>query len=299
MAPSRKTITLGSRPGINRRRTQPGFSESLRLARARARVEANRPANRRGRKYIHAAIAETLPFDETPGLFLKLFRWMLALALVPFAGVTSWTFFSLFSSTALERSFWSSSPFWYFATGALLMTGWFTTGLLWNRFLYLYVLGHELTHILFIRLFRGTVTDWGASIEGGFVTTDKSNIVIALAPYFVPLWAALAVGIYACIGVFIDLSPVALKSLYALLGFFWSFHLMWTLWMIPRDQPDLRDNGTFLSLVIIYFANLVILITLTCLASPEMSFGHYASEWLHNARDTADAFHALAVRALR
>ena len=122
--------------------------------------------------------------------------------------------------------------------------------------------------------------EWGASSDGGYVTTDKSNILIALAPYFVPLWAALTVGIYACVGVFVDLSPAALKSLYGLLGFFWAFHLLWTLWMIPRDQPDLRENGTFLSLIIIYLANLLILVSLTCLASPGMSFQGFVIEWL-------------------
>ena len=179
------------------------------------------------------------------------------------------------------------------------MTGWFASGLLWNAFLYIYVLGHELTHIVFIWLFRGTVSDWGVSVDGGYVTTDKSNIVIALAPYFLPLWAALIVGIFALVGCFVDLSPVALKSLYGMLGFFWSFHLLWTLWMIPRDQPDLRDNGTFLSLMIIYLANLMILVALVCMASPEMGFRGFASGWLGNAREAWEGAELLLRRALR
>ena len=299
MAPPRKSIRLGSKTGGNRRRTRPGFTESLKLAQARARVRANRPANRRGRKWVHAAIAETYPVDDSPHLLLRMFRWMLGLGLAPLAVITSWTFFNLFSTAALDHQFWTSAPFWYFATGAVLMVAWFATGLLWDLFLYLYVLGHELTHILFIRLCRGTVSEWGASIDGGYVTTDKSNILIALAPYFVPLWAALTVGIYACVGVFVDLSPAALKSLYALLGFFWAFHLLWTLWMIPRDQPDLRENGTFLSLVVIYLANLLILVTLTCLASPEMSFRGFAVEWIHNAREGADVVRTLVTHVMR
>ena len=299
MAPPRKQLRLGSKTGGNRRRTRPGFTESIKLASARAKVCANRPANRRHHKWVHASIAGTAPAEESPHIALRMFRWLLAILLIPLAGVTSWTFFNLFSSAALDRSFWASSPFWYFATGALLMVGWFASGLLWNFFLYLYVLGHELTHILFIRLCRGTVSDWGVSVDGGYVTTDKSNILIALAPYFVPLWAALIVGIYACVGIFVDLSPAAMKSLYGLLGFFWTFHLLWTLWMIPRDQPDLRDNGTFLSLMIIYVANLLILVCLTCLASPDMSFQGYIREWVVNAMATADAAEKLALRAMR
>lgn len=287
MAPRRKTITLGSKAGGNRRRRQPSFAESVKLAEARARVRANRPANRRGLRSIHAAIAETLPEDDTPHVVIRLYRWLLGLCLLPLCCITSWSFFNEFSDATSGGNFWTSSPFWYFATGALLMVGWFASGLLWNAFLYLYVLGHELTHIIFIKLCRGVVSDWGVSVEGGYVTTDKSNILIALAPYFVPLWASLVVLIYATVGVFVDLSPAALKSLYSLLGFFWAFHLLWTLWMIPRDQPDLRDNGTFLSLIIIYFANMLLLITLTCMASPDMSFRGFAHEWLHNGREFA------------
>lgn len=298
MAVQRKSIRLASKSGGNRRRARPGFGESLQLARARTRLRINRPANRRGQKWVRAAIAGTYPDEESAPLLLRLSRWLLGLLLAPLGVVTSWTFFNLFSSATIDHQFWTSTPFWYFATGALLMVAWFATGLLWDLFLYFYVLGHELTHILFIRLFRGTVTDWGASIDGGFVTTDKSNILIALAPYFVPLWAALTVAIYALVGIFVDLSPAALKSLYGLLGFFWAFHLLWTLWMIPRDQPDLRDHGTFLSLVIIYLANLLLLVSLTCLASPEMSFRGFAVEWLHNAGEALGVARLLILRLL-
>ncbi|MEM9237203.1 MAG: hypothetical protein AAGB14_10525, partial [Verrucomicrobiota bacterium] len=267
MAAKRKKVTLGSKRARNRRRSRPSFSDALKLADARARATVNRPANRRAQKSVRAAIAGTIEIDETPGMLLRMSRWFLGILLVPLCGVTSWTFFSQFSDATLRHDFWRESEFWYFATGGLLMTGWFASGLLRNAFLYLYVLGHELTHIVFIWLFRGRVSDWGVSVEGGYVTTDKSNIVIALAPYFVPLWAALVVAGFAAVGYFVELPGPAMKTLFGLLGFFWAFHLLWTLWMIPRDQPDLRENGTFLSLTIIYLANLLILVALMCLAS--------------------------------
>lgn len=291
MASPRKTITLGSRTGGNRRRRQPSFSEALKLARARARVRANRPAGRRFEKSIRASIySVSADYDEGRAWWLlRLFRWALALVLLPLCLVTSWTFFNQFSAATIDHGFWRTSAFWYFATGGLLMVGWFASGLLWNAFLYLYVLGHELTHILFIKFFRGRITDWGVSVDGGYVTTDKSNIIIALAPYFVPLWAALAVAGFALAGNFVAMPVVAWRSLYGVLGFLWAFHLLWTIWMIPRDQPDLRDNGTFLSLTIIYLANLLVLVTLLCLASPLMSFRAFALEWLDNAQASWNA----------
>ncbi len=293
MAGQRKKIDLGARaPGTkvvgsrttgNRRRRPKSIGEAVRLADSRARSSANRPANRRSEKWVHASIAASAGYDDTPHMLLRLLRWVVGLLLVPLCGVTSWTFFSQFSSATLEHEFWRTTAFWYFATGGLLMAGWFWSGLAWKGFLYLYVLGHELTHILFIWLFRGQVSAWGVSTDGGFVTTNKSNIVIALAPYCVPLWAALAVLIYAVAGHFMMLPPVAMKSLLGALGFFWAFHLLWTLWMIPRDQPDLRENGTFLSLTIIYLTNLLILVALMCVASPQMGFSDYVVEWRTNA----------------
>ena len=298
MAPRRKKISLATKVGGNRRRRTPGFTESLKLAEARARIRANRPTNRRSMRSIRASIADMHYDEEAPHIVVRIIRWILALALLPLCYVTSATFVTQFTVTAKDATFWLSSPFWYFATGMLLMGGWFATGLLWNFFLYLYVLAHELTHIIFIHIYQGRVSEWGVSVEGGYVTTDKSNIVISLAPYFVPLWSIVVVLIYATIGIFVDLSPAAVKSLYVLLGFFWAFHLLWTLWMIPRDQPDLKDNGTFLSLTIIYLANLLILVGLTCIASPDMSFRGYGKEWYHNARELAEFGHGIVRRLM-
>jgi len=214
---------------------------------------------------------------------LRMLRWMLGAALVVPGVVTTWSFLSLVADATVRDQFWTTAAFWYFATGVLLMAGWFATGLLRNGFLYLYVLGHELTHILFIKVFRGRVSDWGVSVKGGYVTTDKTNIVIALAPYFVPFWSVLLLAVFGALEWAVVLPPVAEKVLYGTLGFSWAFHLLWTLWMIPRDQPDLRENGTFLSLIIIYLVNLLLLVGLLCLASDKLSIQDFAATWAIHA----------------
>ena len=48
--------------------------------------------------------------------------------------------------------------------------------------------------------------------------------------------------------------------LFALIGLTWTFHLTFTVWMIFKNQPDLRQNGTFFSLTLIYLVNLVIIL---------------------------------------
>lgn len=291
MAAERKKIKLSRAAGNKRRSGTPGFRKALRLADsvARSRMLANRPADRRRFKFVQAAIAGEYHESAGSGVILRMFRWALGIALLPLCALTSLTFFDQFSEVARDRGFWTDSSFWYFATGVLLMAGWFASGLLWNSFLYLYVLGHELTHILFIWLCRGKVEDWGADSSGGFVTTDKNNILIALAPYFVPLWAVVILIGFSVTGMFVPLVPAAMKTFYGLLGFFWAFHLIWTLWMIPRDQPDLRENGTFLSLNIIFLANLGIVIALTIAASPTMTLADFSRDWWNHASSLAES----------
>ncbi|QJE96444.1 hypothetical protein [Luteolibacter luteus] len=288
----KKQIKLGSTTsGGNRRRRRQPLGEALRRANARAHERVNRRLGQRDHKHIRAAIAGTAAYgyEEPPaGMMMRMFRWLIGLAILPFCWITSWTFFSQFTDATLDHGFWRMSAFWYFATGVLLMTGWFFSGLLRHVFLYLYVLGHELTHILFIWAFRGRVSDWGVSLDGGYVTTDKTNIVIALSPYFVPLWAALGVAVHALFGLAIEMPPVTDKILFGWVGFFWAFHLLWTLWMIPRDQPDLKENGTFLSLVIIYLANQLVLAALLCVAARPLGFGEFGQEWMANAARTME-----------
>jgi hypothetical protein len=289
--PPKKKIRLGSTTGNARRKRRQSFSEVLAKANARAHDRINRRLGQRELKHVRAAIAGTaiMGYEDPPaGVITRMIRWMFGLLLLPFCWITSWTFFQRFSDAAQTRQFWEVPNFWYFATGVLLMTGWFFSGLLRSFFLYLYVLGHELTHILSIWAFQGRVSDWGVSLDGGYVTTDKSNIVIALSPYFVPLWAALGVVVHLLLGLAFHMPPVSDKILFGWVGFFWAFHLLWTLWMIPRDQPDLRENGTFLSLIIIYLANQLVLAALLCAAAKPLGFAEFGQQWMANAARTME-----------
>ncbi|QUE51163.1 hypothetical protein KBB96_20200 [Luteolibacter ambystomatis] len=288
MARSR-SLKLSDKLAKNRRRDRPTFGEMMRAANQRAHEQANRRLGKRGEKSIRAAIAATAPVmdDSEPDVSLghRMMRWLIGLALLPFGWVTTWTFFSQFSHAAIDRGFWQTSAFWYFATGALLMVGWFLSGLLQSVFLYLYVLGHELTHAIFVYLCRGKVTGFHVSLEGGYITTNKTNIIIALSPYFVPFWSAVVVGLYLIFRHTTGLPVYADKILFAATGFTWTFHFAWTLWMIPRDQPDLKENGTFLSLTVIYLANLLVMALLLCLAAdnPWLSGKAFVHEWVRHA----------------
>ncbi|MES2439368.1 MAG: hypothetical protein V4584_09890 [Verrucomicrobiota bacterium] len=293
MVKKRRTQTSASRPLKNQRRTRISFAQVLSSANRRAHEQANRKGGNRSKKYVWVADAAEMEHDAEPSEWLKrLMRWSLAMLLLPLCWVTTWTFLSRFSQATVHQDFWKSSEFWYFATGGLVMVGWFWSGLLQSFFLYLYVLGHELTHAVFVLLYRGKVTEFHVSADGGYITTNKTNMVIALSPYFVPFWSVVCAVIYAGLRYFAGISPEWDRALYAIMGVTWTFHMIWTLWMIPRDQPDLKENGTFLSLVVIYFANLLVLAGLLCLAekSPLQNTREFALEWLRHAATWGDMF---------
>lgn len=282
--------------GKRTRNTQRGgrlsFSEALSLANRQAHEKANRRSGRRQLKSVRAAIDATDISSDIDQIDLgtRLLRWLIGMLLIPACCVTTYTLLSRFSHATLNQGFWQTAPFWYFATGALLMGGWFASGLLRPLFLYLYVLGHELTHVIFVIMCRGKVSEFHVSSQGGYITTNKTNLLIALSPYFLPFWSLVCTIIYVPTNLLTELNHWWHLAYYALIGITWTFHMLWTLWMIPRDQPDLKENGTFLSLVIIYLANLLILSTLLCAAedTPLRAARSFATDWLRNAAISTD-----------
>lgn len=80
--------------------------------------------------------------------------------------------------------------------------------------------------------------------------------------------------------------------LYSGLGFWWCFHLFWTAWIIPKDQPDLADNGTFFSLILVYFANLLLFLALLRLFNA-VSLHRFLADCIHNAEKLWDVLRDL------
>lgn len=154
-----------------------------------------------------------------------------------------------------------------------------------------YIFGHELTHVIWVWLFGGQVKGFKAAARGGEVRATRSNFLIFLAPYFFPLYSALAIGIYLLLGLFWDLPPTALSCLSFALGFTWAFHLTLTVYVIIQGQPDIWAAGRVFSFPFIYLVNVVILAALIIFVTPrsssrfffsalwERSRGDYLSIW--------------------
>ncbi len=162
-------------------------------------------------------------------------------------------------ATTANSQFWLSDPIYFSALGTFtfiaLIIAKFCTPIL----VYAYVLGHELTHALTALCFLGRVDVVNVDIEGGYIETDKDNVIIALAPYFVPLWLIVWVLVTSVFYLFFDSADVD-PWFFGGCGFWWSFHIFWTMWVIPREQPDLLENGVMFSLLFVVIMNIFILI---------------------------------------
>lgn len=258
----------------------------------RACEEANRRGNsRQARMTRQAAIAgtaETLDDDFLPLTWAKrVLHWLAAIALIPFCFVTMITIIEVLGDETMLGRVWYSTEFICFLAGSISILSWFIAGIANEKLLYLYVLGHEMTHATFVYLFFGRITAMHVSSDGGYIMTNKSNIVIALSPYFIPFWSAVLISLHSFATYFWEI-PAEEFILMALLGFTWTFHVIWTLWMIPKDQPDLREHGIFLSLMIIILANLLLLSVMICATSSDIKLFSFIFEWWNNCLDLGE-----------
>lgn len=288
--PPRAQLRLAPKRTTNRRRQRRSFQEVLSDANQRAHDRVNRRLEPRAFRSIQATIAEMQPAahaeDAAPEWHRRALRFLCGLAILPFCWLTTWTFLNRFADATLNTGFWQNEAFWYFAIGVMAMIGWLWSGLLRPFFLYLYVFGHELTHALFVLLSRdGKVKDIHVSASGGYVTTNKTGLLIALSPYMLPFWSVVWALFFALLQCTTDPAPLWKLLFYIGLGASWAFHMILTLWMLPKDQPDLHENGVFLSLTLIYLVNVLVLVALFCLAdaNPWQASCAFARDWFSHA----------------
>ena len=222
-------------------------------------------------------------------------KFVVAIFLLPICGIVSQTFFTSFTYATLAERLWAGEAFWFFSLGAVL---WLIAFFGLPRPIVLYVFGHELTHALWVWMLGGRVSRFQVSRRGGHILTDKNNFLIALAPYFFPLYSILVLALYGGLSLFLDLQPYG-RLLYALVGVTWAFHLTFTCWMIPKNQSDLSENGTFFSLVVIYLINLVLISAMLIVASPEITFASFGRDLLGNAEHFSQSVVDLVSRVRR
>jgi hypothetical protein len=214
-------------------------------------------------------------------------RWVkniFAVFLLPPCAILTQTFFTAFMRATFEQRLWAGVEFWFFSVGALL---WLIAFFGLPRPLIIYVFGHELTHALWVWLMGGRVSRFRVGRHGGHIVTSRTNFWIALAPYFFPLYSLLVIGAYGLASLFVNVAPYG-QLLYAAIGATWAFHFTFTCWMIPKNQTDLSDHGTFFSLVFVYLMNLALLSVLLVIASPQITFVGFGADLVDNVSSFAE-----------
>jgi hypothetical protein len=150
----------------------------------------------------------------------------------------------------------------------------------------LHVFGHELTHVVWSRLFGGKVTQFKVSEAGGHVVVTKSNFLVELAPYFFPLYAVVVVLLYGLLAL-IDAPPPWFGALVALLGVTFGLHLAMTIHTLRSLQSDLAGVGYVFALPFILIMNIAVLMLFAALVMPQVRYGVFLAD---SARGTVRAY---------
>jgi len=254
------------------------------LAVTKRRSKKNRGTrnSKRGRKVVRSFARATprsfIAASEPLTVPTKWVKFIIAVFLLPICGVLTQTFFTVFARATVTQRLWAGEEFWFFSLGAVL---WLIAFFGLPRPILIYVFGHELTHALWVWLMGGRVSRFRVGPDGGHVVTTKANFWIALAPYFFPIYSILTIAIYGGLSLFLNMQPYG-RLLYAVIGVTWAFHFTFTCWMIPKNQTDLTDQGTFFSLVVIYLMNLLLLSVMLILASRQITFESFGADLLTN-----------------
>lgn len=202
-----------------------------------------------------------------------------AVLLFPLALITAITLFIMLWRACKDMEFWRSPEFVWFGVGGL---SWWAAWLFGARPVVMYVFGHEMSHLIVAKIFGGEIFGWQVGSNGGYVETNKSNTWITLAPYLLPFYTLIAMGLFGIAGLFLDMhATIALGHLkivpalvlYYLVGLTWCFHFTYTAKTVRIEQGDLKKNGEFFSMMLIFLVNVALLILMLLAASPSPALG--------------------------
>jgi len=178
-------------------------------------------------------------------------KTIIAILLLPACVGEAWALWLVLRASGSADTTWVP-----FLAGALC---WVVIYLLLPKPMWIYVVGHELTHALSAWLQGGRVKRFKASSDGGHVIVTRSNFAVALAPYFFPVYAILVVAGFVT-GHLIWNWRHYLVWFHLLLGAAYSFHVTLTWHILKHEQTDITEQGYIFSAVIIFLGNVGVLL---------------------------------------
>jgi hypothetical protein len=167
---------------------------------------------------------------------------------------------------------------------------WLTVFLLLPKPMLVYVFGHELTHALWTWACGGRVKKFKASAKGGHVVITKSNFLIALAPYFFPLYAVLVILVFV-LGNLIWRWESYAPWFHFLLGAAYAFHVTLTWHILQTQQSDITEQGYLFSATVIWIGNIMVLLIGIPLLTSRVGVLNAMAWWLEG---TSRVLHWLA-----
>jgi hypothetical protein len=166
-----------------------------------------------------------------------------------------------------------------------------------------YVLAHELTHLIWTLLSGGRGRLERVGKKGGAMITDRTNLMIVLSPYFYPLLTVAVVIVTPLVGWLGDFYAVGEVwqvrldgLLYGLVGLTLTHHYTFTIYVLRRGQSDLRYYGKTFSLAVIWVMNVVVLTVVLLMLPRTAPFDAYGGELFESFGIISDALVPLMER---
>lgn len=208
---------------------------------------------------------------------MKWFKTVLALLLLPVCVGATEALWRVLQASGRADTIWVAS-----LAGAGC---WLSIYLLLPKPLWVYVVGHELTHALWTWLLGGRVKGFKVTGNGGHVIVTKSNFAIALAPYFFPLYAMLVVGVFVAGDLVWHWHRYAVWF-HLLLGAAYAFHITLTWHILKTEQSDITEQGYLFSAVVIFIGNIGVLLVGIPLLTGAVGVGDALHWWGQSTVDT-------------
>ncbi len=161
---------------------------------------------------------------------------------------------------------------------------------------YLYVLGHELVHVVATWICGGSVVAFHVTPSGGNVVTSKTNFFIELSPYFVPLYTIL-LGFFYWLFLLTGNGSLKASGIFLfLVGFTLAFHFVMTSEALRLQQDDIMKSGVIFSFIIIFISNLIIVTAVFSPIFDNISFTGFLRETWSGA---AEIYRVIYERSLQ
>ena len=139
-----------------------------------------------------------------------------------------------------------------------------------HRFTVIYVFGHELTHWATAKLFFKKTGRIRVGRLSGSTEIYNTNVAITLAPYIIPFYLMVLVGIFGISQLFVYPSPIwAAYLVSVLVGITYAYHIMLNIFALRQAQSDLELYGKVFSLAFILAGNALFLLLALLIATAQ------------------------------